>query len=160
MKINRLLLLALFVPLVYARPSGQPPSSVTFPFLYSVASAAGTTNTTCANIMSFGGDNTNTSDNTSAFNQAVASSLSSGHVCVYAPSGTYKFNSSLTISLSSNIPISSVMIEGDGQDITNFNFFNGSNGLIINLATQYQSLHIRDLSLLAGNVSNSTLVLM
>lgn len=109
----------------------------------------------CPSIMDYGGNNTGTATNDAAFTATLAAS-SPASPCVYFPSGVYDFASSAGISLSASSATASAVIMGDGADSSVLVFPNGSNGLSINLYSQTQSFHIKDLTIESNGVSNST----
>lgn len=109
----------------------------------------------CANILHYGGNRTNSADNDAAF-AAAASASQSSKLCVYFPSGTYRFNASQQVVLPASPTVSSVMIKGDGPDITMLNFANGTSGLSVVTNSASQSFHLDGFSVLGGTFSTST----
>ena len=89
------------------------------------------------------------SDNSSAFNSALAASQT-----VAFPAGTFKMASAISYSIPAGI--TSVAIKGRGQDITNLTWPNVSGGLTINYNSTTSSAHIRDLSLTTSQVGSGT----
>jgi hypothetical protein len=107
------------------------------------------THKNCQNIIDFGGDSTNTNDNSSAFARAAAAGITSGQVCVYFPPGNYAFSSQLVYSLASN---NSITIEGAGASVTNL-VWTGGGGMKINTANNVNSVHLKDFSVTTGSVN-------
>lgn len=110
----------------------------------------------CPSILSYGGDPTFTSDNATAFTTAQAASLFAGQTCVYLPAGHYKFLSSPATVIAAGNATGSASVLGDGPDATTLDFSTGTSGLAFTLNTQFQSIHVRQLSILAGSASNVT----
>lgn len=101
----------------------------------------------CKNIMDFGGDPTNTNDNSSAFSSAVSASRT-GQVCIEFPPGTYKFATG--ISYTNPSAPSSITIKGSGQDVTVLTFPNATSGITVTSNSPGSSAHIQDLSVTTG----------
>jgi len=106
-------------------------------------------NQPCLSILSHGGNNTGSGDNTSAFAATIAAQ-SSSQVCIYFPPGNYSFSSAITYTLPTSN--SSITIKGAGSDVTNLSWVS-NNGLQINYISAYNSAHIKDLSILAGTTN-------
>lgn len=102
---------------------------------------------TYPSIMSYGGDNTGVKDNVAAF-AAVVAACTPGQVCVFFPPGTYRFNTQVTYEMPYEMP-ASLTILGAGADVTNLIWPEGS-GIEVTFVSQYNSVHIRDLSLLTS----------
>ena len=109
----------------------------------------------CANILHFGADRTGTAFSDTAFDLAVAASQSA-KICVYLPSGTYKFNTTKYLTLAASPAVGSIVIKGDGPDVTNLNFASGTTGLGITTNGPYQGFHLSDFSVLGGTFNTST----
>lgn len=109
----------------------------------------------CANILHFGGDRTGASFSDTAFDNAVSASQSA-KICVYLPSGTYKFNTTKYLTLAASPAVGSITVKGDGPDVTNLNFASGTTGLGITTNGPYQGFHISNLSILGGTFNTST----
>jgi hypothetical protein len=101
---------------------------------------------TYPSIMSYGGDNTGVKDNVAAF-AAVVAAYTPGQVCVFFPPGTYRFNTQLTYEMPTDS--ASLTILGAGADVTNLIWPEGG-GIEVTFVSQYNSVHIRDLSLLTS----------
>lgn len=114
------------------------------------------TSADCANILHYGGDRTGTNFSDTAFDTAVGASQT-GKICVYLPSGTYKFNTTHYVTLTASPSVGSITIKGDGPDVTNLNFVSGTTGLAITTNGPYQAFHIEDLSVLGGTFNTSTI---
>ena len=107
--------------------------------------------TPCLSITSYGGNGNGTTDNTSAFNTAVAGLTAQGG-CISFPAGKYLFNSALTVTYPSGVY--SFTIVGAGSDNTTL-YFPASHGITINAqntgAQALQSIHVRDLTFTTGH---------
>ena len=124
-------------PTCPTRPPGQNDNSC--------ASTAFVQNLSPLNIMAFGGDPTNTNDNTTAFNNAITARTTTAQ-CIKFPSGKYKFNSGITVS-------GSFCGFGDGQDNTILTWPNAAGGITVNYAGAASSVHIRDMTLTTGTTT-------
>lgn len=98
-------------------------------------------------ILDFGGDPTGTNDNSAALAAALAAGIG-GHPVVYFPPGIYKFSANVSYTLPNST--ASVTIIGAGSEISQL-FWPAGGGLSINYLGPFNSVHIRDLSILAGN---------
>jgi hypothetical protein len=105
--------------------------------------------------MDYGGDNTDTNDNSTAWaNTLAASPNTSAHKCVYLPAGKYKFTSNISYTLPAS-GIGSITVKGDGLDNTILHFPSG-NGLTITFPTGRVSAHVQDLSITTGATGAGT----
>lgn len=113
----------------------------------------------CHDITLYGGNNSGASDTAPAFAAAFAAAQTSpsrrGQNCIYFPAGIYKFNSPQKIDIPASSATGSIAIRGDGPDATELNFSNGTSGLSFTLASQFQSIHLHDFSVLAGSASTT-----
>lgn len=100
------------------------------------------------NILDFGGDPTGVSDNSSALAAALASGPT-GRVAVYFPPGTYAFSAAFTYIFANSS--ASLTILGAGPDVTNLLWAAGG-GLKINFLGPFNSVHLRDFSILTASV--------
>lgn len=101
---------------------------------------------TCANILAYGGAADGVTDNTSAFNAAVAASPS-GLACVYLPMGTFAFASPLTITIAT--AQGTVIVHGAGSESTYIkSSIAAGAALTVNYKDYSSSVHIRDISFL------------
>lgn len=101
----------------------------------------------CANIMQYGGDNTGSFNNDTAFTNALASAVNTSNVkCVEFPPGQFNFSAQAVVSLSS---YQNVTIKGQGADVTDL-YWAGNGGLKFSMASGLGSVHVKDLTLLAG----------
>ena len=120
-----------------------------------IASTAFVAKRGCPNIMDYGGDNTNTNDNATAWTNVLAAAPNtSAATCVYFPAGKYKFNSAISYTLPSS-GIGSIKVEGDGLDNTIL-FWPAGQGMQINFPTGRVSAHVRDLSITTGTTNTGT----
>lgn len=106
----------------------------------------------CQNIAAHGGS-TSSSDNSAAFLAALAASPSNNQ-CVYIGPGNWNFSANVAYTLP-NVAGDSVTIEGAGPDVTTLNWAAGG-GLTVNFPNVFNSVHVRDLSLLTGAVNTGT----
>ena len=111
-----------------------------FLLIFSVNAFAG-----CASILSYGGNNTDSADNTAALASAI--SAQGSQACVFFPAGTYEFLENASETLPSGV--ASLTLVGSGQDVTDLVWPSGG-GLTINYQGQDDSVHVRDLSILTG----------
>jgi hypothetical protein len=98
----------------------------------------------CKNLLDAGGVANDSTDNSAAFAAAVSSLPAIGG-CIYIPPGKYFFGSAQTV----NFPATEhygFSVYGAGTDITTLRFGN-TDGFIINLNDDKQSVHMRDFSL-------------
>ncbi len=99
------------------------------------------------NIMDYGGVADGVTDNTAAFNAAIAA-CPVGQVAVYFPAGNFHFASSFTYTFPSGV--ASFRLQGAGVDITNLSFGNTSGpSLIAALNGPFSSVHLEDFTLFA-----------
>lgn len=100
----------------------------------------------CPSILIFGGLGDGVTDNSAAFNAALHAYQ---NPCVYFPSGDYNFLSSIGYTFPVNGQ--SLMVKGDGKDITELTWPNAvSVGFVIALIGQSNSVQIRDMSISTG----------
>lgn len=107
---------------------------------------------TCNSIMDNGGDNTGSSDNSTAF-LTTAALGPSGKGCVYFPPGSYRFAGQVTYTLPSNS--ASLAIKGDGQDVSVLNWPSGG-GLSINYPAYTNSVTVSGLTFATGANGSAT----
>lgn len=102
----------------------------------------------CKSVINYGGDNTGTNDNTTAFLSAISASPS-GKACVYFPPGTYIFSGNVSYLLPSTTAQLTIIGVGAGQSILKWA---GGGGLSITMpGGSGNAVHIRDLSFLTGS---------
>lgn len=101
------------------------------------------------NLRDFGAVGDGVTDNTAAFNAALAAAIaeSSGHIHIVIPAGTFYFVSPLTYSFPASPVIASITISGAGQDVTQLLFAASVNGMNITLQNQFNTFHIREMTL-------------
>ena len=116
---------------------------IVFLLTFSVNAFAG-----CASILSYGGNNTDSADNTAALASAISGQGS--QACVFFPAGTYEFLENATEKLPSGI--ASLTLEGAGQDVTDLIWPSGG-GLTLDYADQNDSTHVEKLSILTGTTN-------
>lgn len=104
------------------------------------------------NILDFGGDPTGANDNATALTNALASGPA-GRAAVYFPPGKYKFSNNVAYTLPSNS--ASATIIGAGSDVTELTWPAGG-GITLTEISQYNSVHVRDLSLTTGTTATGT----
>ena len=139
---------------IMSAPLGLQPSQSS---LVSVSLGVFAARANCRDITLYGGDNGGARDTTPALAAAITAAQISpsrpGQICIYFPAGSYKFNSPQEIGIPASFATGSIAIRGDGPDATKLNFVDGTSGLSITLATQFQSVHLHDFSVLAGSAS-------
>jgi hypothetical protein len=106
----------------------------------------------CLNILSYGGAGNNSTDNTTALNNLLAAAPS-GTACAYFPPGKYKFSANVAYSFSS--ANASITIKGSGSDLTELTW-NGTDGITINYAGPFNSVHVRDMTFTTSGVNAGT----
>lgn len=116
---------------------------IVFLLTFSVNAFAG-----CPSILSYGGNNTDSADNTAALASAISGQGS--QACVFFPAGTYEFLENATEKLPSGI--ASLTLEGAGQDVTDLIWPSGG-GLTLDYADQNDSTHVEKLSILTGTTN-------
>jgi hypothetical protein len=111
----------------------------------------------CIDITRYDVDSRATQDAAPAFQAAVRASNPHA-VCIYFPTGIYRFSTSPTVAMAAGAANArdTVIIRGDGAGATRLLFAPDVDGLSIHLNGPQQSVHIRDLSVLAGNRSQRT----
>lgn len=107
----------------------------------------------CKSILLYGGNNVGTGDNTPAL--SAAETAGGDAVCVYFPSGTYTFASQQTFTLPS--VTASYTLKGDGAENTKLLWLGGQ-GIALSLIGPYNTVHIRDMSLLSGMAAGGTAI--
>lgn len=96
------------------------------------------------NVKSYGATGNGSTDDTSAFNAALAAAPASGAE-IYVPAGTYKLTGTL------NVVNKSIAFRGEGQRISNLRWDAGTDGLSFqSTTTTNTSLTIKSLSFLRG----------
>lgn len=108
----------------------------------------------CPSILDHGGDPTYTNDNTTALANTLAVGPN-GNACAYFPPGKYKFSSQASYTLPKST--ATVTIRGAGAENTTLAWPAGG-GLKINYVSQYNSAHIRDMSLTTGTTSTGSAI--
>jgi hypothetical protein len=99
----------------------------------------------CPSILDFGGNNGGVVDNSSALTSAIGASPS-GKACVYLPAGIYAFASAYTYTIPAG---GSLTLLGAGPDVTYLSWA-GNGGTTLNVTGSSASVHIRDMTFLAG----------
>jgi hypothetical protein len=103
-------------------------------------------------ILDYGGDATGTNDNSTAFAAALAAGIG-GHPAIYFPPGIYKFSGNIAYTLPNST--ASVSIFGAGADVTQL-FWPAGGGMTLTEISQFNSIHVRDLSFLTGTTATGT----
>ena len=111
----------------------------------------------CLNILNYGGSGNGVSDNTSAFNSAVAA-LPSGGGCLYFPAGKYDFASTISVTYPSS-GIYSLALVGAGSDASILYWPSPPAGLTVNLKQPTQSIHVKNMTFSAGFAGGSSTAL-
>jgi hypothetical protein len=110
----------------------------------------------CPSILDFGGDNTNTTNNDTAYANTLASGPA-GNACVDFPAGTYKFASQNVYTMPS--ASASVMLHGAGPDQTILTWSAGG-GLKFNYLGPYNSAHIQGMTLTTGTTATGSAIFL
>lgn len=123
-------------------------SEASQPHQQAISASLNTTLTSsgCANLASYGGVPDGKTDNSAAFNAAIAAEPQ-GNVCVYIPPGIWAFSAQL--SYTQPTTNSSITIVGAGADVTQL-LWSAGGGLLLNYNGAFDSVHIKDLSMLTG----------
>jgi hypothetical protein len=103
-------------------------------------------------INDFGGDPTGTNDSTAALNAAVTAIGSNGRVIF--GNGTYKFLSSITVTLPSGP--AAVTFEGQGPSSTILTWPSATSALTFNCSSNAHSIHMRGFALTTGAAGTAT----
>ena len=106
-------------------------------------------------IISFGGIGDGVTDNTTAFNNALASLSNTGGV-IYFPPGKYFFSSAITYTYPST-DLFSIRIQGAGADISILQW-GATNGVTFNLSTPHHTVHIQDLTFSTTGINQGTAI--
>jgi len=107
----------------------------------------------CLSMSQFGSVGDGVTDNTAAFNAAVAA-LPGTNGCIEFPAGKFRFNSAISYTLPNSL--ASIAIKGQGADNTILFWPNASGGLTINYTNALNTAHIWDLSLTTGQAGGGT----
>ncbi|MBH9645037.1 hypothetical protein [Burkholderia vietnamiensis] len=111
----------------------------------------------CPSILDHGGDPTDTNDNGTALTNTIAASPS-GQVCVFFPAGTYKFTSANSYSFpGGGSGTSSITFQGAGAEVTKLDVQANTTAFSFNYASQSNSTHIRDLTIMTNQPGNSAI---
>lgn len=112
----------------------------------------------CANIMDFGGNNTASANNDTAFaNAKLAASNLGNQICVYFPPGNYNFASTAGAVYSASHQ--AVTIVGAGQDVTVLQWA-ANGGLTFTYKDCTDSTHISDMTIAAGTTNSGVGILL
>jgi hypothetical protein len=113
--------------------------------------------TLCPSVLDYGGDPTGASDNSTALTNALAAAPA-GRACAYFGPGKWKFTSGFVY----NFPNStaSITIQGEGPDITELTWPNGSGGIGIVFQGPYNTAHVRNMSLTTGTTNGGDAINM
>ena len=76
--------------------------------------------------------------------------MPNGAVCAYFPPGKYKFSANVAYSFTN--PNASITIKGAGADLTELTW-SGTDGITINYAGPFNSVHVRDMTLSTSGVN-------
>lgn len=110
----------------------------------------------CANILSYGGNNNGTNSpnsNDTPYTNAT-SSLATNGGCIYFPTGKYYFTSAI----STTFPNSkySISIIGDGSNLTNLYWPNVNGGIVINAGNNNNSFNFSHLHITTAQAGSGT----
>ena len=114
-----------------------------------LSSGWGCTSLGYANPVWWGADPSGTNDSTTALNSTF-SALPSGGGQIAFPAGKFKFNSTVTMTMAN--ALSSLTLQGAGQDATILYFPTANNGVQIIGSNVLNTAHVRDLSITTGKV--------
>lgn len=104
--------------------------------------------TVTAFVTGTGGTGTYTVSTSQTISSESLSSGYAGRSCVYFPPGKYSFASSITYTLP--VSTTSFALLGAGADVTELTWPNASGGMVINVPTLNNSVHIRDFTMTTG----------
>jgi hypothetical protein len=106
-------------------------------------------------ITAYGGKGDNLTDNTPAYNAAIAGfPASTTGKCIYFPAGKYLFSTTPN-TWSTTSSTDSLVIVGDGAEATELTFPTVGIGFNINLQSQQNSIHFKDFSITTGTAGAS-----
>lgn len=106
----------------------------------------------CPSIMDYGGNNGGSVDNSTAFANAAAAGPGT-QACVYFPPGSYAFSANAVYT--TPFTVGGITIKGAGADQSKL-IWTGGGGLTLNLKSQVNYVHVRDLSLLTGTTNTGS----
>jgi hypothetical protein len=106
------------------------------------------------NILDYGGDATGTNDNSTAFAAALAAGIGN-HPSVFFPPGIYKFSGNVAYTLPNST--AAVSILGAGAEVTQL-YWPAGGGMTLTEISQFNSVHVRDLSFLTGTTATGTAI--
>lgn len=110
----------------------------------------------CNDIAASGGVNDGVTDNTTAFNSAVAAGPA-GRKCVYFGPGKWAFTGAISYTIPATT--ASLTILGAGTDVTELSFPNTASGITITFDGPSTSAHVRDVTLTTGQANAGTVAL-
>lgn len=106
-------------------------------------------------VKDFGAVGDGVTDDTAAFNAALAS----GAKNIYFPAGTYRFDSKITYTFPNPSSgsqdtdnIDAVTIFGDGADVVSL-YWPTTDGMLFNYTSQQHALHLKGLSVVSGSIA-------
>ena len=113
----------------------------------------------CTSIGQFGADPTGVSDTTGPLNRAIAfatvyASVTHQGLCISLPAGKFSFSGTYQYTFPSTVQ-SGITIRGAGSEATTLVFGSSGHGLQINLASNANTVHLRDFTVVT-TVANST----
>lgn len=117
----------------------------------------------CISVGQFDADPTGVSDTTGPLNRAIAfatlyAATTHQGLCVSFPAGKFTFSSSYTYTFP-NTAFSGITIRGAGQEATTLAFSTTGNGLTVSLASNANTVHLRDFTVTNG-VANGTAAIL
>ena len=104
----------------------------------------------CLSILDYGGNNGGSVDNSTAWANILAAQTGN-QTCVYFPPGVYDFASTISKTLPAST-LASITIMGAGTGVTELYFPTATSGITISEQSQYNSFHIKDLTITTGTV--------
>jgi hypothetical protein len=112
----------------------------------------------CADILDYGGNNTDSADNHAAWTASLAAQATSNQKCVYFPRGFYRFFNTPIVY---NTDGTSITIKGDGQNVSLLVWDAGTaGGISIQSASGSITSHIRDLTVATNGTNTGSGIFM
>lgn len=107
----------------------------------------------CVNVLSSGGNNTGTANNTPIINSILAGFSGAGG-CIYYPPGNYRHDSSVVYSYPGGSAPFSIVITGAGPELSILNF-PSSDGFNFHLAVASQNLGFEDVAITTDTIGTN-----
>ena len=107
----------------------------------------------CVNIMDYGGNNTASANNDTAYQSAITANTSTSQICVYFPAGTYNFSSNAAYTFPN--ASANIVIKGAGQEATILQWAAGG-GMTFNYKIAANTVTIEDLTVATGTTNTGS----